>query len=78
MEDNIAFIITDKDEMYIDGEREYRIYFDGHITGFREGRIINYALPVFLRMKALEQELENKRKYIKWLVKRTEELENSL
>lgn len=72
----IAFIITDKDEMYIDGEREYKIYFDGCTEGFNDCRIVNYALPIVLRMKALETELENEQRYIKQLEKRTEELES--
>ena len=77
MKDEVAFVIVEEgDKAYVDKTREYKIYFDGHITGFRyECRIINYALPVLLKMQALEKELEEEKKYIKYLEKRAEELE---
>ena len=73
----VAFVIIEEgDKAYIDKIREYRIYFDGRVTGLSyPHRIINYALPVLLRMKALEKELEEGKRYSKYLEKRVEELE---
>lgn len=76
MNKELAFILTEEDDRYIDKAREYRIYFDGRVTGLTNHHyIINYALPVLLRMKALEEEREEDKRYIKQLEKQVEELE---
>ena len=67
----------EEDEMYIDHLREYRIYFDGRVTGLiNKHYVINYALPVLLKMKALEEERKEDKRYIKQLEKEIEELES--
>lgn len=71
----VAFIIVEEDEKYIDKVREYRVYFDGKVTGLiNKYRIINYALPVLLRMQALEKELKEEQRYIKELEGRLDEI----
>lgn len=76
MDKELAFVIVEEDEEYIDKMREYRIYFDGRVTGLiNKHYVINYALPILLKMKALEKEREDDKKYIKWLEKRIESLE---
>ena len=74
---DLAFIIIEENEMYIDKVREYRVYFDGRVTGLTNKHyVINYALPVLLKMQALEKEREEDKRYIEELEKRSEELEN--
>jgi len=47
MEKDLAFVITEKDG------HEYKIYFDGRVTGFKDAHVVNYALPVLVRYMSL-------------------------
>jgi len=47
MEKDLAFVITEKDG------HEYKIYFDGRVSGFKGAHVINFALPVLIRLKTM-------------------------